>query len=495
MMSRISPNWRASGRLLQTPLAALSDRREDRARLRRSKQRARRTQKQRTEGGIAAVGDAGPQGREAAARFQLRAIEHLYVSLDRSTSAQAIVDSAVPWLADLSLFFTVQAGAIACAASAGRDSARHRLVEALPRLYPDHLDQSGLVADVVRTGQPILLGEVGDFQLRAVARDAQHLELWRAIGLRSFLVVPLAANDKLQGVLFLGMADSNRRYARADLEVAESYAAHAARAFSHAEAYTQLRQRVSESDAGIRDQHEFVGGLLHDLKSPLTVIDVYVQMLERDLPSDHGAEWSAVRSRLARIADATRALREMVDRVRNESRPPAVHLMDALTVRGPAVDLLALARELVDELQLTTERHRIRVRPMVPALPGPWDALDLRRILENLLSNAIKYSPKGGPILVTVDRKVREGAPRAEMKVQDAGIGIAAEDLPVIFTRYVRAHREGGEIEGSGVGLAVVRELVEHYGGTVSAESQEGVGSIFTVQLPIHQPGRQDDPP
>jgi signal transduction histidine kinase len=112
---------------------------------------------------------------------------------------------------------------------------------------------------------------------------------------------------------------------------------------------------------------------------------------------------------------------------------------------------------------------------------SPSDAIRLARVLDNLLGNAIKYSPKGGEIAVGVTREGRW----AVLTVADEGMGIPAEDRSLIFEQFHRGRNVAGQMAGTGVGLAFVRRVVEQHGGNISVESQEGVGSTFTVRLPL----------
>jgi signal transduction histidine kinase len=148
-------------------------------------------------------------------------------------------------------------------------------------------------------------------------------------------------------------------------------------------------------------------------------------------------------------------------------------------------DLVALARQVVAEHQHYTERHTIKVEAEVPALEGLWDPARLHRVLDNLVSNAVKYSPRGGDVLVRV---APDGEEWAVLTVRDHGIGIPEDDLPDVFGWFRRAGNVTGRITGTGIGLASVALVVEQHGGSVTVESEENVGSTFTVRLPVAPP-------
>ncbi len=106
-------------------------------------------------------------------------------------------------------------------------------------------------------------------------------------------------------------------------------------------------------------------------------------------------------------------------------------------------------------------------------------------MLMNLVANAIKYSPAGGEIVVEVQRQEETAAAWAVLAVRDQGLGIPAADVPHIFTRFHRATNVIGRISGTGLGLASVRQIVDRHGGSIEVMTAEGVGTTFTVRLPL----------
>ena len=149
------------------------------------------------------------------------------------------------------------------------------------------------------------------------------------------------------------------------------------------------------------------------------------------------------------------------------------------------MDLVTLARRRIAEHQQQTQRHLIQ-QAGEPYLLGEWDSARLERVLDNLLSNAIKYSPEGGMILVAVVHDEDEDGAWAIISVRDEGVGIPLDDQARIFEQFERAQNVG-RIGGTGVGLAVARQIVSRHGGSVTVDSHEGEGSTFTVRLPVLQ--------
>jgi signal transduction histidine kinase len=151
-----------------------------------------------------------------------------------------------------------------------------------------------------------------------------------------------------------------------------------------------------------------------------------------------------------------------------------------LELRRESTDLVDLAKKAVAERQATLDRHVLRVTIGEPQVIGEWDPLRLGRVLDNLLDNAIKFSPRGGAIEVTVTRDAGD----AMLTVADRGEGIPAADLPHIFEQFRRGRNVEGRIPGTGIGLHGARQLIEMHGGSVTADSEIGVGTRITVRLP-----------
>jgi signal transduction histidine kinase len=186
-------------------------------------------------------------------------------------------------------------------------------------------------------------------------------------------------------------------------------------------------------------------------------------------------------TRLAYIFAAATRMGSMCQELAEASVKQAGH---ALVLLLTQTDLVALARQAVAEHELISDRHQFLFAAEVPTLEAAVDETRVHRVLSNLLTNAIKYSPQGGPIHVTI----KPDGPFAVITVRDDGVGIPGDDLPHIFDQFHRGANVIGRFHGNGLGLASARQLVELHGGTISAASEDGRGSTFTVRLPITPP-------
>jgi signal transduction histidine kinase len=150
-------------------------------------------------------------------------------------------------------------------------------------------------------------------------------------------------------------------------------------------------------------------------------------------------------------------------------------------------DLVALVRQAVGEHQLAFDLHRFELDAQRPSMVAMLDRVRMERVLGNLLSNAIKFSPDGGLIRIRVSETRSPAGVVAEIVVEDEGIGIPSDDLPRIFDRFRRGSNVVRRIAGTGLGLAGVRQMVELHGGSISVKSQEGMGSTFTLSIPMNR--------
>jgi PAS domain S-box-containing protein len=408
-------------------------------------------------------------------------------SLEYETTLTRVAQLVVPRLGDWCVVDVREPdGSIRRVATVHTDPEKQALAEQLSRRY--RVSPAGTVGvpRVLRTGRPEIVEAVADTELAARAQDPEHLRLLRALDLRRYLCLPLSARGRTLGAISVGTSGTNdRAYGPDDLSLAEVLARRAAMAIDNARLYQELQEAVR-----LRD--EFLSTVSHDLKNPLSSIKAITQVNLRRIERLDIAGKERLSEGLARVntlaTKMTAMLNELLDLARLEAGRP-------IDLDRQIVDLVALVRQIIAELQPTSERHRLRVEAAVPRLTGRWDAVRLERVLVNLLSNAIKYSPSGGEITIGVGKSSERllgtrnselgTGPWAYLTVRDEGIGIPAGDLPHIFERFRRAENVTGRIAGTGIGLAAARQIVEQHGGAIAVESVEGFGTTVTIWLPL----------
>ena len=403
--------------------------------------------------------------------FLAEASAILASSLDYETTLNRVAHLAVPRLADwCGVDLLAEDGSIEQLAVVHIAPAKVEWARELRRRWPPDPQAPTGLARVLRTGQPEFYPEITDAMLVAAVPDPERLALTRAVGFTAGIVVPLTVHDRTLGALTLVSAESGRRYTEADLALAEDLARRAAVAIENARLYREAQEAIR-----MRDQ--FVSIASHELKTPLTSLLGYAQLLQRRAARE-GTFNERDQRALHLIADQASRLNRMVLSLLDLSRIET----GQLSIERGQVDLAALARRLAEEVQPTLERHTLHLAVPDSAVWIEGDALRLEQVVQNLLQNAVKYSPAGG----TVTLRVTQHNPEACLAVTDEGIGIPLAVLPRLFHRFYRApNADAHQISGIGLGLYVVQEIVTLHGGHIDVTSAEGKGSTFTVCLPL----------
>jgi signal transduction histidine kinase len=227
-------------------------------------------------------------------------------------------------------------------------------------------------------------------------------------------------------------------------------------------------------------REEFISSAAHDLKTPLTSIHGLAQLARLRL-SRLNLDVGPVPEHLLQIEASTMKVVSLLDELLDVTQ---LHMGSSLNLNPRPTDLTALVRGVLADLENVTT-HQLRLAETEAELTVTLDAARIERVVSNLLLNAVKYSPSGGTITITVAREEGPSGSWAVVAVQDEGMGIPEDDLSFIFDRFRRGRNVTGHIQGTGIGLASARGIVEQHGGTITAESLVGAGSRFTVRLPL----------
>jgi PAS domain S-box-containing protein len=232
---------------------------------------------------------------------------------------------------------------------------------------------------------------------------------------------------------------------------------------------------AAEQALALRDQ--FLSLAAHELKTPLTSILGNIELFKRRASREQGLSERMMQT-FNVIEDQTNRLNRMVFSLLDVSRIER----GQLTLERQPVDVCALVRRIVNEIQPTLSERQIWAHCNSEPLVIQGDELRLEQVLQNLIQNAEKYSAPNAPIAVEVSQHGRHVC----VVVRDTGIGIPQSALSHVFERFYRAPNvDQGNISGTGIGLYVVKQIVELHGGEIRVESIEGKGSTFIVSLPL----------
>ncbi len=425
---------------------------------------------------VRAVAEAEAAQRRLA--FLAEASTALAASLDYEITLAQVARLAVPFLADWCAFFVLgEDGQVQRVEMAYANPAKEPIARELLTRYPPQPTTAEGVSKALRTGTAELVAEATDTHLAGIARDAEHLALLREIGITSYMTVPLQARGRMLGALMFVSTESGRRYGDADLAFAEDLARRAALAIDNAWLYRAAHDAVRVREA-------FLSIAAHELKTPLTSMLGFAELLERRALRDQSLK-EREQQVLRIIVRQTQQINKLVSAMLDLSRIET----GQFDIERCLVDLGTLARRVVDDLQPTLDRHTIAFSGPPEPLMILGDELRLEQVLQNLTHNAIKYSPVGGPITMRVEQR----GDRACVAISDHGIGIPQAAQARLFERFYRARNvQDWHISGMGVGLYIVRTIVDLHGGEVTVASQEGQGSTFTVSLPMSRPPTTD---
>ncbi len=406
-------------------------------------------------------------------RFLAQAANAMGATPDIDEAFQKVARLAVPLLADVCIIHLKDAGE-GRLRYAHDDVERERRLAEISARYP----ASAAVPcfpTVLRTGEALLLTDVTRSVLELTAQDEAHLELMTSLEWKSALCVPLRARGRLLGALGLATVGERPRLTASDQPFVQELAQYLAAALDNAHLLQEAQRSFEQAKESGRLKDEFLATLSHELRTPLNAIVGWSRLL---LDGQLGPEDAkrAVETINRNAAAQNQLIADMLDVSRIVSGKLRLDLR--------SVDPGAVIRAAVDTVLPAAQAKGISLQTVMDPGAGPitGDPDRLQQVVWNLLSNAIKFTPRGGRVLVRLEQPNSHIA----ITVEDNGPGVDGEFLPYVFDRFRQADSSSTRRHGGlGLGLAIVRHLVELHGGTVHAENREGgSGALFTIKLP-----------
>lgn len=413
--------------------------------------------------------------------FLLRAVDELSSSLDYEVTLAAVARLAVPTLADWCAVDILEDGRVRRLATAHVDPAKVAFVAELERRYPSDPNAPNGVPEIIRSGKAQLMPEIPRELLIEAAVDDVHMGLINALQLSSFMGVPLALGGRVLGAITFAMAESQRRYGRDDLALAQALADRAALAVENAGLFREVEraraaaaaqlaaeeQRRREAENQARFAETFVGILGHDLRNPLNAILMTSRLLRHKGSSEPAA--------LDRIQSSAQRMSNMVGQLLDLTRS---RLGGGIPLDKKPIDLGPVVSEVVDEV-----RRGHPGREIVWNAPRESSAMvDRDRIQQaasNLLGNAIEHGDPDWPVTVELSASPE----RVVLRVHNEGPPIAQELIPSLFEPF-RSRGRGERSKGLGLGLFITEQIVAAHAGRVDVSSAVGEGTTFVVVLP-----------
>lgn len=340
----------------------------------------------------------------------------------------------------------------------------------------------GLAWQIVRNCEPILITDYPN--------HPEAMQKWIKAGVTTFVGAPLQARDHCLGMLALfNLNHSPRIFSQRDLELVVSVGQQAGTAIQNVRMLGETQQRAAAMAAALNRQAEldmmknnFTQSVSHELRSPLGIIYGHAELLASEsLGPLNDTQKQSSEIIMRRVLMLTNLVDDLT----------ALLAAETQELRREEIDTTMLVYSLLADYRMRAEELEITLEADI-AEPIPWihgDSTHLRRVFDNLVSNAFKFTPAGGNIILRLKAEGED----LHIEVADSGEGIPEEKIGRIFERFYQV--EGGSTrrhKGTGLGLTLVKEIVEAHRGTIKVKSEMGKGTTFTILLPGFFP-KQDD--
>lgn len=392
--------------------------------------------------------------------------------VDVRTSVQSVADLLVPDLADGCCFDVLDDERVCrIAASHVRPDAARMLAQ-VPAQHPIGIEDPAGVGGVLRSGEFELYSEIEQHALARIATTQGHREFLRDLAIRSALFVPLRCRGKVLGVLTLFHSEPGRNYVDADVDFAQELGRRVATAIDNAQLYENTTN-------ALRMRDEFLATISHDLRTPLSTISLAASSIDHTTDID-----PTLRRRMLLIgracAQASHLIHDLLDVAQIER--------GALRLRPELLDMVDVIKEAAALVGQQAELRGVRIEEDITTVPRVRaDRIRLVQVLCNLLGNALRFTPRGGAVRVSV----RSKPPEIIVSVADDGPGLPPEQVHNVF----RPFWQGGDgaNTGAGLGLSIVKGIVEAHGGRVWADCRPRSGAIFRFALECQNTPSQGD--
>ncbi|WP_165360734.1 ATP-binding protein [Candidatus Chloroploca sp. Khr17] len=334
--------------------------------------------------------------------------------------------------------------------------------EPVPLTLP--LDSAHPLGEILQTALPVFLVSQADRQARY--QSATLLPL--AVDAHGLALLPLEIEGEVMGVCMVSFAEP-RQFPQDERAFLWAIAVQCAQALQRARLYSTMQEAIAMRD-------HFIAVASHDLRTPLTVMLGQAQLLERRMQQAQLGE--AFTRPIQAIVQQNLRLNRMLTALLDLSRIQTGQLV----IERDWFDLRRLVERIVAEVSPTLSRHTLKLVAAPDPLPIFADELRIEEVIQNIISNAVKYSPAGGPVTIVLQQTPEHIC----LNITDQGIGIPLEAQQHLFEQFYRAaNAQHSSFSGLGIGLYIVREIVQQHGGLITCTSHEGQGTTFTICLPL----------
>jgi PAS domain S-box-containing protein len=409
---------------------------------------------------------------ETKLHYLAEASKTLSTSLNYEETLKAVVELGVPEIADwCAVDILTENNQIKRIAVAHVDPKKVKWAWELNKKNPPHMDKESVLTHVLKTGKSAFMPIITEEMIQASKPSKEQLDVINKIDFKSIIIVPLIVENRPMGALtFVTTGESNRYFTQSDLTIAEEVASRAALAIHNSRLFTDSQKAIA-----IRD--EFISVASHELKTPVTSLKMYTQIVLRQLEKKGDTSLATPLSKMdAQINKLTMLINDLLNISRIQ--------LGKLEFNEESFDLCSVIKDTIDSVQSGIHTHKITLRGKLTK--NVWGDKDrISQVVTNLLTNAVKYSPQADKVNVIVE----QGRTHAMVTVKDHGIGIDKEQQKKIFNRFYRVSGpEERTFPGLGIGLYISAEIVTRHGGKITVDSTRGKGSEFSFTIPYKRP-------
>ena len=332
--------------------------------------------------------------------------------------------------------------------------------------------KEGSVGWAMRTRQALLVRDITPEIIQNGAKDKEQRELLEKLTISSVMIIPMLIKGVVTGVISFMSCNPKNKFDDEDFSFAKDFTNRIALTLENARLYEEVKKDIEDRIEADKKKDEFISIASHELKTPVTSLKAYTQILQTIFENEHNEKASGMLAKMDKqVNKLTRLIVDLLD-VTKINKGEMVFDVQEFNFND-------LVTETAEEMQRTTQNHTLILK-LEPCEKIKGDRNRIGQVITNFISNAIKYSPEAKEIIIA------SGCNNHKVKlcVQDFGIGIAGHEHSQVFKRFFRTSAKNNHtFPGMGLGLYISSEIIKRHGGDIYFESTEGKGSLFCFEI------------